>query len=328
MTRGPYRYARRNDWSPEEWVIAYDACPKVKQSYGPGSPFVREVADLLGRTPAAVSRAFGNLWAAQTGGKRGLKHCSHVAEAVVAEYRDDLPRLHAEATRLRAERIPRALTLRAELINEGNTTPLPEDEVHGAARQSGLRSDLYFVTTRPGSTVVDVGILLDSLLIGTTGWLAITHTVQLIRDYLDRRDRGPRVPTVVIKSRTWTSVERGHTGEVEERVLEFYLPGFPTGNLPPESRSKLAGFLAFIKGLRRMRLAPSERAETPHTTGTTIGRPFKRAALERMLGIDLSSAPDESIKQLSDLVKVAKTTGFVNALRTTRRAVRYRRRPV
>jgi hypothetical protein len=326
VPRPAYRYARRNDWSPEEWVIAYDVCPKVKQSYGPEAPFVRELADLLGRTPAAVSRAFGNLWAAQTGGKRGLKHCSHVAEAVVAEYRNDLARLHEEATRLRSERIPRALTLRLELVNAEDTTPLPETIVHEAARCSGLRSDLYFVTTRPGSTVVDVGILLDTLLIGTTGWLAITNTVQLIRDYLDRNKRGSHVPTVVLKSRTWASVERGRTGEVEERVIEFYLPGFPPNKLPPESRSKLTGFLAFIKGLRRKSLSRSDQAGPARQTGTAIGRPFKRAALERMLGIDLSAAPDESIKQLSDLVKAAKTTGFVIALRTTRRAVRSRHR--
>jgi hypothetical protein len=326
VPRGGYRYARRNDWTPEEWIIAYDACPKVKQSYGPEAAFVREVADLLGRTPAAVSRAFGNLWAAQTSGRRGLKHCSHVAEAVVAEYKNDLVRLHEEATRLRSERIPRALTLRVELVSPEDTTPLPEEVVHGAARQSGLRSSLYFVTTRPGSTVVDVGILLDSLLIGTTGWLAITNTVQLVRDYIDRRTGESNVPTIVIKSRNWTSVERGRTSEVEERVLEFYLPGFPPNKLPSESRSKLTGFLAFIKGLRRRRLAKGDLVETIQPPGAAVGRPFKRAALERMLGIDLTSVPDESIKQLSDLVKVAKTTGFVNALRSTRRSVSSRRR--
>ena len=156
--------------------------------------------------------------------------------------------------------------------------------------------------------------------------MAITNTVQLVRDYIDRRTGESNVPTIVIKSRNWTSVERGRTSEVEERVLEFYLPGFPPNKLPSESRSKLTGFLAFIKGLRRRRLAKGDLVETIQPPGAAVGRPFKRAALERMLGIDLTSVPDESIKQLSDLVKVAKTTGFVNALRSTRRSVSSRRR--
>jgi hypothetical protein len=325
VVRTAYHYGRRNKWTRDEWIIAYEACPKELQSYGPEAPFVREVADLLGRTPAAVSRAFGNLWSAQTGGKRGLKHCSHVAEAVVDEYRSNLHQLHRDAQRLRAPRILSSLTPRLALESPTDDTPLPEEIVHAAAKASGLHSELYFVTTRPGSISVDVGILLDSLLVGTTGWLAITNTAQIIRDYLDRRRPKSVGSTVVATSRTWTDILDGRTRTVEERVVQFYLPGFPLDRLPSESKSRLTGFLAFIKGVRRK---PMELRPTVHVGAQTlpvVGRPFTRPTLERVLGIELSGVPEQSIKILSDLVKAARTGGFDLALKSTRRAVRQSR---
>jgi hypothetical protein len=283
------------------------------------------VADLLGRTPAAVSRSFGNLWAAQTGGKLGLKHCSHIAEEVVREYEHDLRRLHSEAQRLRALRIPASLTPRLELHSETDQTPLPEEVVRNSAQAAGLAPDLYFVSTRPGTVAVDVGILLDGLVIGTTAWLAITNTIQLIRDYLRHRDATGPVTTVVATSRTWTEIAEGRTQRVEERVVKFHLPGFPTDVLPTESRARLAGFLSFIRGVRQRPALPAPLSAVGPQQSGSRGRPFTRHGLERMLAIDLSGVPDASVKRLSDLVKAARRRGFDAALRSTRRTARPRR---
>lgn len=325
MARTDYLYARRAYWTREDWIVAYDSCPKTNQSYGPDAPFVCEVADLLGRTPAAVSRAFGNLWAAQTAGKRGLKHYSHLAEEVVEEFRSDLSRLHAEASRIRLERIPVALTPRLELRSRTDESPLDEAVVHQAAKDSGLNPKFYFVTTRPGSVVVDIGILLEVLLIGVTGWGAVAETIRLIRDQVDRKYQGLRGHVVLVANRSWREIESGKTRTVEERIFASYLPGFPRDRLARDSRSRLAGFLAFIRGVRRRQRVRRPNMETSLRHGSTVGRPFTRATLERLLGLDLSAVSDESLKQLSDLVKVVRTTEFAKALRTTRRTARSRR---
>lgn len=318
------RFARRINWSREEWIIAYDACPKDFQSYGPEDAFVRELADLLGRTPAAVSRAFGNLWAAQTGGRHGLVHRSHVAEEVVAEFRDDLPRLHAVAQELRLARIPSSLTPRIEMKSSTSESPLPEDTVHESARIAGLDPRFYFVTSRPGSTVVDVGILLDVLLIGFGAWDAVLRTIQFVRDRARDRERASPENTIVVKNRIWRDIEAGRTKEVEERILAVYLPGISTSRLDRDSHSRLTGFFSFVRGVRQR---PSPRSSRLVATDrATVGRPFTRATLERILGVDLSGLSDAAIKQLSDLVKVAKTTEFTAALRATRRAWRRKRK--
>lgn len=319
-----FRYSRRNNWTREEWVLAYDVCPKISQNYGPESAFVRELADLIGRTPAAISRAFGNLWAAQTGGKHGLKNYSHLAGEVVEEYRDDPDKLKADALHLRLERLPQLVTPRLELISR-NESALPEDAVHSAAKDAGLSPELYFVTTRPGSVVIDVGILLEGLLVGTTGWLAITNTVQLIRDFLRKRRGDDSAPVLEFRNRTWKEVEAGRTKKIEEKVLRVYLGRSPTRQLSPNDRSRLVGFLAFLRGTRREQIL-----ESPHGlkegAGRTVGRPFSRQALERILKIDLSEVSVDLLKQLSDLVKVARSSEFDSALRRTQRAAKPPRR--
>jgi hypothetical protein len=318
-----YRFARRLNWSREEWILAYDACPKTRQTYGPDAPFVRELADLIGRTPAAVSRAFGNLWAAQTGGRRGLIHVSHLAEEVVEEFRDHPASLRDAATQLRQSRIPSSLTPRLEIFTDTPESVLPEEVVHGAAATSGLSREFYFVTTRTGSTIVDVGVLLQALLSGTNGWLAITNTVQLIREYLRGQTAGHPGPFVELSSRTWLQTENGRTSEVEEQVIRAYLPDLSTSRLSTNDKTLLAGFLSFLRGLKRQDLPAGGLVLT--LDGRTRGRPFSRSSLQRLLGIDLTNASDASVKRLSDLVKAARTPSFSGALRKTRRRARRRR---
>lgn len=251
-------------------------------------------------------------------------HRSHVAEEVVAEFRDDLPRLHRVAQRLRLERIPSSLTPRIEMKSSTSESPLPEDKVHESARMAGLNPRFYFVTTRPGSTIVDVGILLDVLLLGVGAWDAVLRTIEFVRERARERERASPQNTIVVKNRIWREIEAGHTREVEERILAVYLPGTSTSHLDRNSHSRLAGFLSFIRGVRRK---PTPRpTQFVVTNRAIVGRPFTRASLERILGVDLSGLSESATKQLSDLVKVARTTEFTVALRATRRAGRKKRK--
>jgi hypothetical protein len=316
-------YSRRNPWTREELIMAYDACPKRNQAYGPSAPVVREVADLIGRTPSAVSLIFGNLWSARTHGAHGLVHASKLIAAVVDHYGDDFQKLRRDALRLRGERIPRVLTPRLEVYSASDDPPVSEDDVRVAARQSGLSQSQFFVTTRPGSAVVDVGVLLEALLTVTTGWLAIATTIDLIRRLINRRGRNSRSAFTVTKSRTWAQIEQGQTRRVEQEVLQFYLPGFPVGRLASADRTRMAGYLALIRGVQRSEI-PSGRPVSTDLSGATRGRPFKRKTLERLLRVSLSDVPDERLKGLSDLVKVARTAGFREALRRAQKSRRER----
>ena len=251
-------------------------------------------------------------------------HRSHVAEEVVSEFRDDLPRLHSVAQRLRLERIPDSPTPRIELRSLSDQSPLPEPLVHQSAREAGLDSEFYFVTTRPGSIIVDVGILLDVLLLGTAAWDAVLRTIQLVQRRTRERERVSHRETVVVKSRVWRQIEAGQTREVEERILSIYLPGTSTTRLDRNSHSRLAGFLSFIRGVRRKPAALELQRKA--TRGATVGRPFTRGTLGRILGMDLSGLSGAAVKELSDLVKVARTSEFTLALRAARRAARRRRR--
>jgi hypothetical protein len=318
-----YRFARRANWSREEWILAYDACPKVRQTYGPDAPIVRELADLIGRTPAAVSLAFGNLWAAQSRGRRGLVHVSHLAQEVVEEFRDQPAKLRDTAKQLRQVRIPSSLTPRLEVSTNIAESVLPEEVVHRAAADSGLPSDFYFVTTRTGSTIVEVGVLLQALLNGTNGWPLITNTIQVIREYLRGQSARYPGPFVELRSRTWRETEAGRTTEVEEQVIRAYLPDLSTAGLSTSDKTLLVGFLAFLRGLRREDLPPTDLG-LAHVVRTR-GRPLSRSTLQKILGIDLTNASGASLKRLSDLVKAARTPLFAVALSKTRRRAGRRR---
>ena len=74
------------DWTEEELTVAWAACPRPGQSYNKDQPEVRDVADLIGRTPSAVSRKFGNLHSAWRPGT-GLAHGSKRDKIVVDRYR-------------------------------------------------------------------------------------------------------------------------------------------------------------------------------------------------------------------------------------------------
>jgi hypothetical protein len=317
-------YSRRNNWQKDEWILAYDVCPKVNQSYGPDAPFVIELADLLGRTPAAVSRAFGNLWAAQTNGRKGLKNRSHLADEVVSEYQDNLRALHSDALRLREMRVPHALTPRLEVVSNDPTTPITAQEVHEAAAASGLDSRLYFVTTRRGSFVLDTGTFLEALLAGTTGWLAITQTIQLIKDKLRERHGRQTGPSVELVSRTWQDIEEGNPARVEERVIRFYLGDTKIDKLSADDRARLVGFLSFLRGTRPIKL-PMESSAVAGLSEHALGRPFSRSTLQRTLRLDLTSASNELVKKLSDLVKVSRSAGFYSALKSSRRRAKKRK---
>ncbi len=102
-------------WTAEELIVVWSAAPKDNQNYNQKNPAVREVADLIGRSPSAVDRKMANLWAVWRPG-RGMAHFSKLDEKIVERYRHQLDQLAREADSIRQSLFDRRPTARAEAL--------------------------------------------------------------------------------------------------------------------------------------------------------------------------------------------------------------------
>lgn len=97
-------------WTREELILTFDLYCKIpfKQTKA-SNPRVQELAQILGRTPAAVARKLGNFGAfdpqLSKRGISGLVHASKLDKKIWNEFNDDWNGLVLEAHRLRRRRI-------------------------------------------------------------------------------------------------------------------------------------------------------------------------------------------------------------------------------
>jgi hypothetical protein len=101
------------DWTIPELTVVWAVTPKRNQSYNVRLREVRELATLLDRSPSAVSRKMGNLWAVWKPGS-GMSHVSRADRIVVNRYLGKERQLVEDANRIRAEMNDRTLSPRAE----------------------------------------------------------------------------------------------------------------------------------------------------------------------------------------------------------------------
>lgn len=148
-------------WSEKELIVVWAVTPKDRQAYNQKHPAVREVADLIGRSPSAVDRKMANFWAVWQPG-RGMAHISRLDEQVVERYRNHLDRLDGDANTIRAELYERRPTVRAE-------APAPDDgdrrvdilqKLRSAARDEAGNEIGVHVYERRGSWYV--GFFIDA----------------------------------------------------------------------------------------------------------------------------------------------------------------------
>ncbi|MBQ8707820.1 MAG: HNH endonuclease [Succinivibrionaceae bacterium] len=98
----------RKKWTREETILAFDLYCKI--SFGKISstnPLVRELAEIIGRTPGSVSLKMCNLAALdpmlRQRGVSGMKHGSLLDQEVFQEFCDSWEELSYEAQKIRAE---------------------------------------------------------------------------------------------------------------------------------------------------------------------------------------------------------------------------------
>ena len=305
-------FERRADWSREEWTIALDACPKDRQRYGSSSRDVREVAYLINRTPAAVSRAFANLWAAMTDGREGLTNYATLCGTVVAAYRNNWGRLHRDALELRREFLDRTLAPRIEFRGRLGSVLSDHDLRRfslAASRETHVPSRFFVVYHRDGS-VLEGAILVSNLLGGLAGGV---YLLKEFINWVERRVEG-RVSNrefEVIRTRTWAALRRGDVATVEETIISYYLPSNPLSDLDRASRHALASYLDAALGVGRVW---SETRALPR-------RPPSRArvrAMQRRVGANFAQLSTEALCELDGLLRAVETSGFRRAVRRLR----------
>jgi putative restriction endonuclease len=123
-----------NNWTREEHILAFNLYNRI--TFGQihiRNPLVIELADLIGRTPSAVSRKLANFArldpALQARGIRGLSHGAHGEEDIWNEFAAHPESLVFESEQLLAQRLHRPI----EEVAEIDTRDLPAEGIEREA---------------------------------------------------------------------------------------------------------------------------------------------------------------------------------------------------
>ena len=305
VSQSERRFERRREWTREEWIVAFDACPKDRQRYSATSRDVLEVAYLINRTPAAVSRSFANIWAAMTDGREGLANYAALCGHVVTEYRGELSRLHREAAVLRASFLDSSLAPRLEVrvvhgesLLEGDLRRLASQ----AARETGIPRPLFVLYRREGSLLEGVVLVLFAALTAPLG----ERFVRWMESHLRRPHSSEQVE--ILRSQTWVALGEGKHLEVERRVVLHYLPDARDESMRADSRAALAKYLTALLGVARV--GSGQVSEPPKRVNAR-----RRAEIESRIGASLRGLPKPALAELNALLQVADTEGFRRAMK-------------
>ena len=152
---------RADGWTENEIILAIAACPRDKQSYSPRHPEVIELADLLGRTPGAVSHHFANISHLIHGGDHGETHVGKLTRVVFERFQGKEDELHRRAAEIRGSLMVRDSTPRVERESPQERSEQLTLEVFEGAASHGLPEDSIRVYEREGSfhwgAILEVG---------------------------------------------------------------------------------------------------------------------------------------------------------------------------
>jgi hypothetical protein len=226
---GP-RSRQQRDWTRDETIVALAACPLDRQRYHSRSPRVREVADLLGRSPGAVSLKFGNIWSVHTSGAKGLIHAGEMVSQVYNEFEGRGDALTEAAADIRRHLISEDPTPRLE-----SELPLGDaaarrrlGRIRRLAGQSGLELRYVVTYTRQGSVVLGLLFLVP---------VVLTHPDRIVRLISETADLLGRV---IEKSRGWGLLLSGNLDRIARESVLRNAPGFHYNELSQFDERKFA----------------------------------------------------------------------------------------
>ena len=315
------QFGRRVDWSREEWVVAWDACPKGNQNYGQSDRNVLEVAYLLNRTPSAVSHSFGNLWYAWSRGRHGARNASHFCAEVVSDYREDPGAFHSLALKTRAAFFGSSFAARLELHEVEGPGLLGPDSGRMILRESGLPQLGAITYNRPGSVLDGIvlnGEVLGAAILAGVGFTVGSRVVKLVERLLRNHRMQSRFPPEEYRTASWQSLKSGNETQFESLIVTRYVPSFVASEASSEQRRRLAGYLAVLLGVRPL---PAASVETRETLDTGPSK-TRIKQMERAIGTSLRGLSDRTLVELDLLLEGARSKG----LERTMRKVRKRRR--
>jgi hypothetical protein len=319
------RLGRRVSWSFEDWVVAWDACPKRNQRYGQSDRNVREIAYLLNRTPSAVSHSFGNLWYPWSKGRHGARNGSHFCAEVVALYRTDPKAFHKLALDSRRRLVKQSIAPRVELQEEGGRGTLTLDLSRTISKESGVPRRAFIIYNRPGS-VVD-GIVLDLSVLGAgllagIGYGIGSRLVKFVEGLIRQGRSGSRV--VIERNSTWIAIRDGDEERAEHLVIGRYLPALASAHLPPDQRRRLAAYLSMLMGVHSHPIKGNAGAVT-QPSGPSKAR---QKQIEGRVGGSLGGLTDQAWMQIDQLLLAIESKGFRKSVRRgrTRRSIRSKKR--
>jgi hypothetical protein len=143
-------------WTEPEIIVALAACPPRVQNYDQNRPFVIEVADLIGRSPAAVSMHFGNFFALKKDGEEGLRNVGKLTVEVYRKYKDRPDDLRKDAEEIRTRIYAEAVSPRVESRFAEDRAEQLENYLKEHFPEARLPPGTIILYRRPGSCWVGV----------------------------------------------------------------------------------------------------------------------------------------------------------------------------
>ncbi len=183
-------------WTVDELTVVWAVTPKETQNYNKDAPWVREVAELLVRSPSAVSRKMANLWSVWRPGT-GMPHVGKNDRIVVERYRDRPDDLIRDANRIRVRLMERTPSARAEGISPNKSTSprTVGDALRLEAESAAIDPKALVVYHRAGSDIIGFAIesyqvleaigavaLFAEIALRLYPWMSATHALKLAQE--------------------------------------------------------------------------------------------------------------------------------------------------
>lgn len=293
-TRRPGRPWEPEDlWTEEEITVLLASCPPDTQNYRAGDPWVVELADLLGRSPAAISFHLGNIFTLKQAG-RGLAHVGGLTAQVFEKYRGREDALQEEAARLRREYFRSVVSPRLEKHLEEAEARRLERELRERFPEARLPADTYIIYSYGGSVWLGILVTVQTALLYPR---EAAKLFQLALEILGKVDQ--RTPAV-------GEVLDVRTVELAEREIHALAPRFHTSDLSPTDRVTLALRLHGLKSLKRWR--PSATRLELYVGAEEAA---ERARIKTYFRIDPSRLCRTCLVMLLDVLDDALATGKI-----------------
>lgn len=277
-------------WLEEEIVLALAACPATKQDYDETRPWVRELAELLGRSPGAVSRHFGNIFNLKLGKGHGLPNWGKLTAEVYERYRERPEDLARDAASIRKRLYEGSASPRVEALTTEDCAERLEEELRSRFAEGRLPFQSIILYRRRGSIWFGVLIAFQfALLYPDEVKELFRHVIQLLGTGAVRT---PAVDLVLAQRQV----------DLADRALRVLSPRLHIDEFDGSDHISLALRFFELKSLRHWK--PGSR---PLTFQSPQGRDAEKARVGTFFAIDAKRACDTCLMMLLDAMREALT---------------------